>query len=203
MRPAFILSLLLIVLLSACTSGDDAQTVVLPPGLPSPAVAVRLADDYLDSLSQQPVEAEKDRTRADFVRNFFDGFTTPGASRVGKTEAAQRGFLAGQEYYHANPAKIEEIMKAFGYTATEVEGSWTASFEHSSFYPRDYPSQTWWLSSFGETWSDNARNRRLLENGAPRLQVTGFLSPKQDYYGHPEGYDHEFFATAIIPLDGG
>jgi len=145
-------------------------------------------------MTKQQTEAEGD-IRDDFCGSFFQGFTMPGATMSGGTEAGRRGFLAGQEYRRANPAKTKETMEGFGYTTVEVAGVWTVSFEHSGFCPDTQPKQTWWLSYFGDTQSDLPKGEKIPDSGA-HIHVRGYLSPSGQY-GHLGSYNHEFFATSI------
>jgi hypothetical protein len=160
---------------------------------------LRLADSYVGSLAALRLQ-DRDDIRDDFSRSFFQGFTMPGATMSGGTEAGRRGFLAGQEYRRANPTKIKETMEGFGYTAVEADGVWTVSFEHSGFRPRSQPTQTWWLSHFGDTRSDLPKDTKIPDEGV-HIRVTGYLSPS-GHFGHLGGYDHEFFATTISKTGG-
>jgi hypothetical protein len=142
----------------------------------------------------------RDLVREDFCSSFFLGFKSPDATMSGGTEAAQRGFVAGQEYRRANPAKLEETMLGFGYTVVEVSGVWTISFEHSGFRPDTQPKQTWWLSQFGDMQSDLPKGEKIPVKGV-HIRVRGYLSPSGQF-GHLDSYDHEFLATSISKIGG-
>jgi len=169
------------------------------PSRVSPPV-LRLAAAYVISRRGQKLQDFEGTQSEDFVRdfflfNFFHGFTAPGATMTGGTEADRQGFIAGQKYRLQNPQKLKETMEGFGYEATEAEGTYICYFEHSEFYPRGKTTQMWWLSTLGDSWPDLGTARNGIH-----LRVTGFLSPA-GAYGHLNGYDHEFFATKIIPID--
>lgn len=188
---------LLSVLLTGCRTGAGGTSSVAPlPGRsPAPPAVLRLADACVDSLAgQKPPDG--DHIREDFIRHFFRGFTMPGATMRGGTEAGRRGFLAGQEFRRANPTRVRETMEGYGYTATEAEGTWTVFFEHSGFRPDSQPRQTWWLSYLGDTRSNIPKGMEIPEGGV-HIRAAGFLSPS-GHYGHLGGYDHEFFATTIF-----
>jgi hypothetical protein len=161
---------------------------------------LRLADTCVSSLTDKQAQ-DKEEIREDFTRSFFQGFTMPGATMSGGTEAGRRGFLAGQEYRRANPTKTKETMEGFGYIATEANGIWTVSFEHSGFRPQSQPRQTWWLSSLGDTRSDLPKDTKIPDEGV-HIHVTGYLSPS-GHFGHLGGYDHEFYTTTISKIGGG
>jgi hypothetical protein len=121
--------LLLSVLASACRHSDeDRPTKLTPTQIPAsfraPKAALQLADTYIAALPGKQA-ADRESLRQDFCQWFLQGFTMPGATMGGGTDASQRGFVAGQDYCRANPAKAKETMEGFGYTAFEVTGVWT------------------------------------------------------------------------------
>jgi hypothetical protein len=186
-------------ILTGRRNGGTTSVTPLPGRSPTPPAVLRLADTYVGSLAG-PRSQDRNDIRDDFSRSFFEGFTMPGDTMLGGTEAGRRGFLAGQEYRRANPTKIKETMEGFGYTAVEVDGVWTVSFEHSGFCPRSQPTQTWWLSYFGDTRSDLPKDKKIPDEGV-HIRVTGYLSPS-GHFGHLGDYDHEFFATSISKAGG-
>jgi hypothetical protein len=91
-------------------------------------------------------------------------------------------------------------MEGFGYTAFEVTGVWTVSFEHSGLRPDTQPEQTWWLTHFGDTQSDLPKGEELPAQGV-HIRVRGYLSPS-GHFGHLNRYDHEIYATSISKIGG-
>jgi len=187
------------VIATACRSGGTSSVTPIPGDSPTPLAVLRLAHAYLASLTGKHAD-DRDYVREDFCRSFFEGFTMPDATTSGGTEAGRQGFLAGQQYRRANPTRIEETMKGFGYTAIEHDGVWTVSFEHSAFRPDKQPTQTWWLSYFGDSQSDLPKDTKIPDNGV-RIGVSGYLSPS-GRFGHLGRYDHEFFATRLSKIGG-
>jgi hypothetical protein len=185
--------------LTGATNRSTKPAASIRPRSNTPAVVLRLASDYIASLGKMKTE-DGWLAEEDFCNSFFLGFTAPGGSVSGGTEAGRRGFLAGQQYRRASPQKIEETMEGFGYTETEADGVWKVSFERSGFFPDRQPNQTWWLSYFGDTQSDIPKHTKIPEKGVP-IRVRGYLSP-DGRFGHLGGYDHEIFAASISRLDG-
>ncbi len=170
---------------------------------PNPKEAIRQADAYFDSLPYAQRTPHRDKVRVDFLRGFFSGFVSPeGRIEGGTHDEHWHGFQAGQAYRRANPAKLNETMEGFGYTATEAEGRWTVGFEHSGFRPLGtHSGQQWWLSGLSPTTFDFAKDTKIPDDGIS-IRLVGFLSRKGQY-GHLGGYDHEFYATKISKSNGG
>lgn len=172
------------------------------PGLghsPTPPAVLALANAYFASLHNKQAQ-DRDDVISDFSRNFFSGFTMPGATMSGGTEVGRQGFLTGQEYRRANPAKLKETMEGYGYTVVQADGVWTVSFEHSGFRPDTEPTQTWWLSHFDDDHSGLPKGTKIPDAGL-HIRITGYLSPS-GHFGHLGGYGHELLTTTISKIGG-
>ncbi len=196
---SILLAFLAVLILTGCRGGGTSPVSPTASRSSKPAEVLRLADDYFASLPKQQTE-DKEQIMEDYCRKFFDGFTTPGGRMFGGTDAVQQGYLAGQEYRRANPSKIEETMKGFGYTWVETNGVLTVSFEHCGFRPDKQRSQTWWFSSIGDTQLKLPKDTKTTDSGV-HIRVRGFLSPRGQF-GHLGGYDHEIFAISISRIGG-
>src|SRR6267143_6413918 len=85
-------------ILTGCQSGSINSVTPLPGRSPIPRAVLRLADAYIASLAGQQRQ-DRDAIREDFSRNFFEGFTMPGAPMTPDlTEAGEQGLRAGRKY---------------------------------------------------------------------------------------------------------
>jgi hypothetical protein len=185
--------LFLVIVVTGCTTSRHH--------LSGRAEAQIKAEDYILHLKPEPTAAEKEDILQDFTTQFFQGFTDPDASILGRP-AVERGFKEGQKFRrHCSELEVRHFMEDYGYTYVEETGTWTVRFEVSSFSPRSNPDGGWWLSYFGNTKADFPKDLNKLKNPI-YYRVTGFLSPKGEY-GHMGGSSHEFFATKIEYIKDG
>lgn len=157
-----------------------------------PSVARIAADKFYDSVPFEKRSPHRDKIRVDFIRGYFAGFTNPGGSMSGGRLGGAEGFQAGQEYRRRNPEKLTDIMKGFGYTPIEVEGTWATGFEHSGFKPKDAKDdEEWWLRGVGEIDSGLPNDFHVPDSGV-LVTIQGYVSP-EGRYGHLGSYKYEVF----------
>ena len=107
----------------------------------------------------------------------------------------KRGDQAGKLYRMVYPDSVDAIMKGYGYSYVEVDGTYHVGFESSYFASvtplNDRPTtdptsvvrpRPWWLTVFGSVNPDGSEIKSKL---APcdNFHVKGYLSPK-GRYGH-------------------
>jgi len=194
-------------ILTGCQTGSTSSVTPLPERSPIPRAVLRLADAYIDSLAGQQRQ-DRDAIREDFSRNFFEGFTMPGAAMSPNlTAAGAQGLFEGRKYrLLTNPARIKETMEGYGCISTKVEGTWIGQhFEDICFRPSSQPTQRWDLLYLGDTKahayvSDHLKINQLPKEGV-RVRIEGYWSPRgnSDPIG---GCDHYFYATSISKIGG-
>lgn len=193
-------SILILWSLAACGKPPVAWPDDASGPMNMPPEVILLADPFLAS---QPERQNLPRARRDYRGQFLYGLMHPDQRRDFEAYAAPlfvQPFLLGQEYRRKNAARLDEVMRGFGYEPKSVEGEYTVGFESSVLRPSQEYGGSWWLEHMAVIqlpWPKEEPGLRVCRS--MQVRATGYLS-SPGHYGHLGASHREFLAMTMVPL---
>jgi hypothetical protein len=154
-----------------------------------------IVESYVSSPPVPHQKADLMSVRSDFLKAFFDGFTSPGSIMSSANNAAYDGFLAGHDFF-LRCADKDEIMRSFGYSMVSIKGC--LFFGSDAGFSPSSDSRARWEVADG-SFEIDGWPRVLDRKDGMEVMLKGYLSPEK-YYGQRFIGDRKLYALKVEVL---
>ncbi len=130
-----------------------------------------------------------------FFRSFLNGWD---GDEHSASALVREAWAAGQAYRHGHPDQFDAILRGYGFTHVQADGTWSFGWETSRFVPDGGGRETWYVQSLGAaSWAQLGWIGRLPDGGA-RTHVAGWLSKATGRTVSMGGDDRLLMATTVM-----